>query len=112
MHNKGSGKVQFIGGEPMETANALEALAADLRLLAIGQIPNEEMLIEAPLIRNWGMAARPRPCLLGQMIGHPTVALGGQGVTSELFAIDPHRRWARSLSRFYELGPMRSSNSQ
>nr|WP_245893353.1 hypothetical protein [Devosia naphthalenivorans] len=40
------------------------------------------------------------------MFNHPDIGDGRSAVTSELFAIDPGRRWVRTLSRFYELGPV------
>jgi hypothetical protein len=47
------------------------------------------------------------PALAGFAIGHPI--LGTQQITtSQLFAIDPNGRWARTFSRYYVLENERS----
>ncbi len=97
--------IDFLGCDPEQTAAILERLATDLRKLGLGQHPAPALLREAPLLRGWSFEQRPRPCLTGYMFNHPLIAEGRTGVTSEIYAIDPGRRWVRTLSRFYELGP-------
>ena len=44
-----------------------------------------------------------RPCLLGDIQGHPLLR-GPRIETSELWAFAPELGWARTMSRFYRLG--------
>ena len=98
-------QVDFIGNHPEDTAAMLERLATDLRKLGGGYFPSALTLNETPLLSLWAVSHRPRPCLIGSMCGHPLIEQGRVGVTSEIYAIDRNRRWARTLSRFYKLGP-------
>jgi len=47
---------------------------------------------------------RMRPALAGATTGHPLLGDCPIIRTSELFAIDADRGWARTYSRFYRLG--------
>ncbi|SCX28102.1 hypothetical protein DSM25558_4373 [Agrobacterium sp. DSM 25558] len=76
----------------------LQSLLADLETLASpgGYAgPNE-----AVIIRNCMLTHRAAPCLVGEMIGHPTIK-DGPGATSELFYLDRKRQLGRTLSRWY-----------
>ena len=95
----------FLGADPMTTADTLEELASDLRRLAKGEPPNVAVLSAAPLLHGWGTARKPVSCLTGKVYGHPKLGDGRIALTSEIFAIDRERRWVRTLSRFYALGP-------
>jgi hypothetical protein len=97
--------ISFLGADPVATAETLEALAADLRKLAKGRHPSPQMLAEAPLLRGWGFSRRPAACLQGRIYGHPVIGDTEFATTSELFAIDGERRWVRTMSRYYALGP-------
>lgn len=97
--------VDFMGADPLATAELLEELAADLRDLAAGSVPSARRLREAPHLRRWGFAPRSALCLTGTTYGHPRLVDGRDAVTSEVFAIARDRSWARTLSRFYQLGP-------
>ena len=88
-----------------------ETVAAGLReavRLRQGYSPTEDDLVGAPLISSW--VAEPLPGasgfrrLAGYVIGHPTIG-SGWCTTSALVAIDPARNWARTVSRYYRLGP-------
>ncbi|WP_439602113.1 DUF6634 family protein [Devosia sp.] len=93
----------FFGADPLGTADRLEALAADLRRLAAGHVPSSTELAEAPTLRDWNVVTRPCLALVGEVEGHPSIADHQPAVTSELCAIDPGERWARTMSRFYRL---------
>lgn len=95
-----------MGCDPEQTAELLADLAADLRKLAEGQCPTPSQLRNAPLLTSWTFAHRPSLVFSGSMFNHPVVGDGRTSLTSEIYAIDPGRRWARTLSRFYELGPV------
>ena len=81
----------------------LEGLAVDLRRIARREAPTSTELGSAPIVDNWMIDARPRPCLVGDLHGHPTLR-GPMVRTSEVWAIAPDQGWARTLSRFYRLG--------
>ena len=93
--------VNFLRNDPWVTAASLEALAHDMRLLAGGSAPD---LNEAPQIENWRLVRRSVFAMDGVMHGHPIIGEGHRALSSELFAFDPQRRWARTLSRYYVLG--------
>lgn len=95
----------FLGADPLATAATLEALAADLRKLAAGHLPEQGALSAAPLLHGWEATRKPVICLTGKVYGHPRLGDGQIAVTSEVFAIDRAQRWARTMSRYYELGP-------
>ena len=63
-----------------------------------------EELDVAPVLDNWSLGmTRKAPALTGTVSGHPKIK-DGMLHSSELMIIDPNRRWARTLSRFYVLG--------
>lgn len=95
----------FLGSDPLDTAQKLEALAADLRRLARGNVPPLRAMAVAPVLHGWGFQKRTALCLAGKVYGHPRIGDGSFSITSQVYAIDPERRWARTFSRFYELGP-------
>ncbi|HEY8361205.1 MAG TPA: DUF6634 family protein [Ramlibacter sp.] len=96
----------FLGNDPLKTAESLEQLANDLRRLAAGKEPSQEQVAQAPLLRQWCFHQQPRYVLMGTSYGHPQIADGKLIVTSEIFAVDAERQWARTLSRYYALGPI------
>ena len=100
--------IQFPGsGDIAATIENLRALANDLERLTMFQ-PNAE-LEGAPTIDNWSHTTRSVGALAGLVEGHPI--LGHKFlVTSEVFAIDKQRGWARTLSRFYRLGDALACN--
>lgn len=94
----------FLGADPIETAQTLDRLAADLRMLAGGHQPHLGGP-GTPHLRRWGVTRRPVTCLSGQAFGHPILGDDRSCLTSEIFALDREQRWVRTMSRFYELGP-------
>lgn len=84
-----------------ETVAALRRLADDIEKLTMF-VPTRQLDI-APRLENWTFGSRRSTCLAGHVIGHPILGTT-QVLSSELFAIDPKRRWARTFNRFYVLG--------
>ena len=82
----------------------LERLISDLRAIRSGMQPTPKTLAEAPLLSGWEIRRRAALCLTGIMTGHPIIGEHRQGVTSEVWFIDPRFRFIRTLSRFYRLG--------
>jgi hypothetical protein len=87
-----------------ELTACLRGLADDLDRIAAGHAPTPADLDHAPLLVDWRLTLTWNGfCLTGFAAGHPR--LGARTiVTSHLWALDPERRWARTLSRFYRLG--------
>lgn len=83
-----------------KTIERLRRLADDLEAVADGSIPERPTAV----MSSWSFAARPVPCLVGNAFGHPKIEDGRRAFTSEVFYVDPRRRLARTLSRWYRLG--------
>lgn len=89
----------------------LQSLARDLRRLLDGTPP--DLRDDAPAIDHWQLALRQEPCLAGFVSGHP-LGIGGadrMSVTSGLWILDQRRDCARTLSRWYRLGPARPEST-
>lgn len=85
----------------------LKALVRDLERLMNGDDPQQTELADAPLIDNWDFDRRDTTCLVGTFVAHPRLGrIVPNGITSELWYIDPERQYARTFSRFYRLGKM------
>ena len=89
------------GGDSASTIANLRALADDLERMTMFQ-PNGE-LEDAPTLNGWSPVLRPVGALSGFVQEHPLLGTR-HVVTSEVFAMDTERGWARTLSRFYRLG--------
>lgn len=88
----------------------LQRLVDDLTDIAAGTRPTELDLADAVVIRTPRLSAIPLPCLIGYADNHPR--LGSKIITtSQLFAIDPKGKWARTLSRFYRIEPAEAPHS-
>jgi hypothetical protein len=81
------------------TIERLRSLADDLEALSARQVAEQEI----PLITSWSFATRAAPCLVGNAFGHPKIDDGRRVFTSEVYYVDPSRRLARTLSRWYRL---------
>lgn len=95
--------VFFPGGEPSNLLAKLEALTRDIGRIHAGIVPSAADLASAPALHEWAPAIRETICLTGCVHDHPLVR-PGLITTSEVYAIDPLRGWARTYSRFYVLG--------
>lgn len=82
-------------------ADTFDTLAVDLRSAAAGDFSRIRSTAE---LHYWSMALRTVPILTGYGVGHPTVR-PGETFTSQLFFIDEDAGWARTMSRWYRLGP-------
>jgi len=83
----------------------LRALADDCDRFERGRAVAAVMLQKAPLLTDWVPALTPQGVqLIGQVTGHPLLGDCAAAATPLWFA-DPDGGWARSLSRFYRLGP-------
>jgi len=90
----------------LSTAHRIHALSADLLKIEDGQLPGPRQMRDAPVISNWVLSHRPEPILIGDVFGHPGIP-DGPAFTSGLYYADPERGIARTLSRWYRLGPQR-----
>lgn len=77
-------------------------LAIDLDRVRNGTGPTEAEIAGAPLLEGWYVGGRVEPALIGNVVDHPQV--DGRAITSQLYLLDPDRRFARTLSRWYRLG--------
>lgn len=82
----------------------LQGLVQDLERIHRGQHPDAAILGDAPVIHDWAIVRRQEACLAGTITGHPKIAHGHTGVTSGLWFLAPGLGYARTLSRFYNLG--------
>ena len=85
-----------------------EAVIAGLeaaRKIKEGELPTEEDLANAPTLTGWAFSDKPNDLvrLIGWVNNHPLLG-DGWITTSVVLAIDPKRKWARTVSRVYRLG--------
>lgn len=95
---------QFPGDNLEVTIEKLRRLTSDLSRIRSGRGPTRAEIVGAPVLDWWAIGVRPAPCLVGAAHGHPILREQNRIVTSELFAIDTSRGFARTYSRFYKLG--------
>lgn len=83
----------------------LSALVMDMEAIRRGVHPSLLVKGIVPELDSWILTQRGIPCLAGMASGHPKLAETGRPiVTSDLWLLSQDRRWARTLSRWYELG--------
>ncbi|MBA8878289.1 DUF6634 family protein [Phyllobacterium myrsinacearum] len=82
----------------------LKELLQDLENIRRGRLPDARALANAPLIDNWSLRYRNVPCLAGAISSHPRLGHAENGITSDLWILAPHHGFARTMSRFYNLG--------
>ncbi|TAZ15428.1 hypothetical protein ELH81_15765 [Rhizobium leguminosarum] len=82
------------------TIERLRCLADDLEAVAEGRVPDRP----DTLMTTWAFATRQAPCIIGNSFGHPKIDEGRRAFISEVYYVDPDRRLARTLSRWYRLG--------
>ncbi|WP_245496000.1 DUF6634 family protein [Rhizobium leguminosarum] len=91
----------WFGMDRSDLINRLRSIADDLGAIEqrpLGTIP------EGLLIRNWALAQRTVPCLIGNATGHPMIGNERPMFSSPIYYIDTERRVARTFSRWYRLG--------
>jgi hypothetical protein len=86
-----------------------ETVAAGLREAArirSGFVPGEAELADAPLLSGWAVQPLTNGLvrLVGFVSGHPLLP-DGCVTTSAILAADEQAGWARTVSRYYRLGP-------
>ncbi|WP_408735169.1 DUF6634 family protein [Muricoccus aerilatus] len=74
--------------------------------MAEGTSPTPADLHAAPVVDHWQWSSRTMRTVVGTVQGHPRLP-DGPVLTTELWAVDLERRWARTLSRYYVLGDQR-----
>lgn len=90
------------------SAKTLKRALKDWEKLASGHSPSSEDLSKAPMLTHW----EPRwtttgvMYLVGEVQGHPKLA-DGPCSTCLVLAADVREGWARTISRYYRLGPQR-----
>ncbi|MGO6808806.1 hypothetical protein ACCS61_14770 [Rhizobium ruizarguesonis] len=82
------------------TIERLRSLADDLEAVTDGWVAERATTVLA----SWSYATRATPCLIGNTFGHPKIEDGRRAFTSDVYYVDPSRRLARTLSRWYKLG--------
>lgn len=88
-----------------DLALRLRALADDCDSLERRRPVSPNLLQKAPLLTDWVPAVTPEGVkLIGRVTGHPRLG-DCAAATTPLWFADPDGAWARSLSRFYRLGP-------
>lgn len=97
----------MAGGEIMDMETVLAGLAEAARI-AGGYVPAEAALADAPLINDWilGVSSGHGVHLVGIVTDHPKLGSGLKR-TSMVLALDEEAGWARTISRYYRLGPRR-----
>lgn len=79
--------------------------AALLALDAAEAGPDAATLAAAPVLTRWqAILLTPNLCLAGEVTGHPLLEVDFI-TTSPLIVLAEDLGWARTLSRFYRLGP-------
>ncbi|KAB1070033.1 DUF6634 family protein [Methylobacterium planeticum] len=92
---------------PIDEAIRLESALAAFDRLTAGAGPDRYELEAAPLLSDWRRSLMPsvEPVLIGAVEGHPRLSGRRHVATSRLLALDPQAGWARTLNRWYRLGP-------
>jgi len=89
----------------LDLSRRLHALGDDCERLRLGRGVPTRLLDKAPLLQDWVPVSTPEGLkLIGYATGHP-VHGNRMVMTTPLWWADPDGNWARSLSRFYRLGP-------
>jgi hypothetical protein len=96
--------VIFPGDDPDSLIATLKALTRDIQRIRAGAAPTAADLEAAPVLHGWAPAVRGSTCLVGSVHAHPLLGARRAIFTSEVYAIDELRGWARTYSRFYVLG--------
>jgi hypothetical protein len=96
--------VIFPGDDPDSIVATLKALTRDIQRIRDGAAPSAADLAAAPVLHDWRPAVRGSTCLVGSVRAHPLLGDRREIFTSQIFALDEIRGWARTYSRFYVLG--------
>lgn len=83
---------------------SVERLMTDIQTLRTSGVPPASILERAPHLERWCHSTRPAPCLEGSVAGHPVLGSLIPIKTSDLVMFDKTAGWARTWSRYYQLG--------
>jgi len=93
------------GPEFVRVMKRMLSLAADMERIHRGVRPEAMAGDEIPVLNQWLLTKRPAPCLAGLSTGHPTLPGQNRAIgTSDLWMLSVDGDWARTLSRWYQLG--------
>jgi|UPI000831369D hypothetical protein len=87
----------------IEVMRRMRTMCDDIDAVLAGLPPSVEKLSQAPLIHQWKVVPYQSVCLAGFVSGHPRIR-NGPVLSSQVFMLDPERKWGRTISRFYRLG--------
>jgi len=87
----------------IDVMRRIRSMCDDIDAVLAGLPPSEEKLSRAPLLHQWQLVPYQSVCLSGFVSDHPRIR-NGPLVSSQVFMLDPERKWGRTLSRFYRLG--------
>lgn len=99
-----------IGPDGRSFENCIDDLQKALDLVERGDLPNLNVLDQAPILHHWVIVqTHYNPdylMMMGWFENHPTIKDGRSGYTSPLMVIDGENppTWARTWSRWYRLG--------
>lgn len=83
----------------------LSSLMSDMEAIQRGVHPGRLCEGSVPVLDNWILALRSTPCLVGLSSGHPQLTGEHRPITtSDLWLFSEDRTWARTFSRWYQLG--------
>jgi hypothetical protein len=89
-----------FGFERQDLVVKLHKLATDLEEVTQPEVPQHELTN----IKDWALAHRVVPGLIGRTCGHSTRGAGSGTYSSELFYFKEDMGFARSFSRWHRLG--------
>ncbi|WP_312795965.1 DUF6634 family protein [Tianweitania sp.] len=83
----------------------LSMLVADIKAVQRGVHPSHLCEETVPVLDRWILTQRGTPCLAGLSSGHPTLLGDTRPITtSDLWLLSEDQTWARTFSRWYQLG--------
>lgn len=99
----------FANDHARELAERIHQLSRDLKLIEELKAPTIRAFVNAPVIENWRFGQRTETALVGRVQGHP-LHRDGPIITSGIYFLDAKAGYARTLSRWYQVGQPFSTN--
>lgn len=96
-----------LGPDGRTQGERIEEARRTLRRLSSAWLPGAPELAEAPILEFVeAVPDGPFVSFRGRVFGHPKIPNGRRALTSVVVGYDGRRgRWARTISRWYRLGP-------